>query len=146
MSLCYLPGGDVNPKNVGALKSLFTRNQCLATLLGWRDVTPLQPFFKKLRPSDFQVLWEETPFIFLSFIQVQLDNTSKSSSNLTKHFMEVYLHLLSHLYSEPYKMDNELQSGYFPDVAFEANELYVLDIYHAPNQRKDLLSQISGKH
>ncbi|KAF5314898.1 hypothetical protein D9619_007519 [Psilocybe cf. subviscida] len=134
LSLCFPSVGHFDPKDNSAVEALFTRNQYLATLLGCGDVTPLRPFAQSLRPSDFQVLWDETSFIFLYFIQEQLNNAGKGSSVLTNHFAETYLRLLSQLYSEPYEMDTDPRSVCAPEVGFEAEDLYVMKVYDAPNQ------------
>lgn len=129
-SASYFEGGDA------AAESYFVRNQYLAVMLGLGEVTPLRPFSDNLRHADLSVFKDEASFIFLNFVQDHLTNINERSDLLTNYYAEIYFRLLGELYSKPYEMNSDIHNEQSIDVAFDGEELYVMEIYDIRNQRK----------
>lgn len=116
------------------INAVRTRNQYISTLLGYYNCTPLTPFPEIADDLTVDVLADENAFVLLHAAHSKLYDLQVSSPQISQHLAEVNFRLLGYLYKQPRRTLN--MAGRQSEVIFAADELYVMKIYHARNQRE----------
>lgn len=135
---CGIDLSSVSPVDgVHELNAIRTRNQYIATLLNYDQLTPLSPFPEIMEDIPREVLIEENAFVLLHAAHYKMIDMQLSSPRISQHLAEIHFRLLGYLYNQPRRTRT---CGESPELIFSAEELYIMKIYDAKDQRKFYLS------